>query len=193
MFLPFKEALSKYLDHLKSQGKNPPRILTGKEKSKVEKLQGTRPNKICRFCGGVCPGKRTAWCSQACVDEFFLTCHDPTAIENYITERDKEVCQVCGLDLKRFVKDFLETPLDKIEQRLWRLEGFVSKEKLSQFEPNLRGCQKILAELTRRRLWEIDHKVPVHQGGGLCPLDQLSTLCLPCHKKKTQRQRNGKT
>ena len=29
--------------------------------------------------------------------------------------------------------------------------------------------------------WHADHIRPVYKGGGLCDLDNLRTLCLPCH------------
>ena len=33
--------------------------------------------------------------------------------------------------------------------------------------------------------WEMDHIVPVCEGGGLCGLDGYRTLCIPCHKTET--------
>lgn len=34
-------------------------------------------------------------------------------------------------------------------------------------------------------LWDMDHIVPVSEGGGACGLENLRTLCLPCHKQHT--------
>lgn len=34
-------------------------------------------------------------------------------------------------------------------------------------------------------LFEMDHIVPVVEGGGACGLDNLRTLCRPCHRKVT--------
>lgn len=34
-------------------------------------------------------------------------------------------------------------------------------------------------------LWEMDHIVPVVEGGGGCGLDNLRTLCLACHRAET--------
>ncbi len=36
-----------------------------------------------------------------------------------------------------------------------------------------------------QRLWEMDHVLPVSEGGGACGLDGLQTLCWRCHQKET--------
>lgn len=36
-------------------------------------------------------------------------------------------------------------------------------------------------------LWEVDHIIPVCEGGGACGLDNLRTLCLWCHRKETAK------
>ena len=35
--------------------------------------------------------------------------------------------------------------------------------------------------------WQVDHITPVAEGGGSCGLDNLRTLCTPCHKIETDR------
>lgn len=30
--------------------------------------------------------------------------------------------------------------------------------------------------------WHADHIIPVYKGGGMCQLDNLRTLCVPCHQ-----------
>jgi hypothetical protein len=37
----------------------------------------------------------------------------------------------------------------------------------------------------RRTLWQADHILPVAEGGGGCSLENLRTLCLPCHRTVT--------
>ncbi|MAI81052.1 MAG: hypothetical protein CL917_19080 [Deltaproteobacteria bacterium] len=39
----------------------------------------------------------------------------------------------------------------------------------------------------RRSLWELDHILPLVDGGGH-ELENLQTLCTPCHKKKTAEE-----
>lgn len=177
-FRPFLEALAEYRRGLKK----PPRYLSTDGVSKVSKLQGSRPAKVCRFCAGPCSGRRTSWCSDACVQQYKLACNDPAAVSAALVERDREVCCSCGLDTRLFLRDMLNLPLDRIEKNLWRLEGFVSDSKLEAFVPTLGGTKMLLEEITRARLWQAHHVVPVSKGGGLCPLDGFLTLCLRCHK-----------
>ncbi|MDE1154383.1 MAG: HNH endonuclease signature motif containing protein [Acidobacteriaceae bacterium] len=37
----------------------------------------------------------------------------------------------------------------------------------------------------RKTLWDADHILPVAEGGGECDLQNLRTLCLPCHQEAT--------
>ena len=53
-----------------------------------------------------------------------------------------------------------------------------------------RGATRALRELgfkPRKSLWELDHVVPLIDGGGH-ELSNLQTLCTPCHKRKTARE-----
>ena len=51
---------------------------------------------------------------------------------------------------------------------------------------SLYGMKSITA---RRSLWDADHILPVAEGGGQCDLDNLRTLCLPCHREVTAQLR----
>jgi hypothetical protein len=35
--------------------------------------------------------------------------------------------------------------------------------------------------------WDMDHITPVVEGGGGCGLDNLRTLCIPCHRAETAK------
>ena len=37
-------------------------------------------------------------------------------------------------------------------------------------------------------LWQADHITPVAEGGGLCGLDNMRTLCVLCHADATREQ-----
>ena len=40
-----------------------------------------------------------------------------------------------------------------------------------------------------RSYWEVDHIVPVAEGGGACGLENLRTLCYRCHPAETGKLR----
>lgn len=42
---------------------------------------------------------------------------------------------------------------------------------------------------SRKGRWEMDHIIPVVEGGGECGLDNLRSLCQPCHKTVTAELR----
>jgi len=46
-------------------------------------------------------------------------------------------------------------------------------------------CEKKFVR--RRSLWELDHIIPLIDGGGH-ELSNLQTLCVPCHREKTARE-----
>lgn len=86
---------------------------------------------------------------------------DPREARRLVRKRDRGHCAACGLDtnaLKRSLRGRGRT-------RALRERGFVP----------------------RRSLWELDHIVPLIDGGGH-ELSNLQTLCTPCHKEKTAEE-----
>jgi 5-methylcytosine-specific restriction endonuclease McrA len=157
-------------------------------------MQGIKPKGICRFCAGKCPGRKTNWCSDACVTQYLIACNDPKTIDAMVYERDHGVCHSCGIDLEVFLQDLSRIPLDRIASNTWRLKGFVPEAKLEAFTPTLGGVKALLEQIYQSRLWQVHHVLPVSEGGGLCPLEGFQTLCLACHKRihKNGTTRNNK-
>lgn len=135
---------------------------------------------ICRWCGvGVKPPKRS-WCGQVCIDAFLIRSHSGTA-RRKVFKRDGGVCVDCRMDTCA-LGQVLETA-----RKLQQKEGW-------------RGYRKHPGGLARDRrmsvpghryyssLWDVDHVVPVDEGGGACGLDNLQTLCIWCHAEKTAKQ-----
>jgi 5-methylcytosine-specific restriction endonuclease McrA len=123
---------------------------------------------VCRWCGkeilyekGVHEGKldrRRRWHPE-CVEAYEAS--DPREARRRIRKRDRGRCADCGLDtyaLRRSLRG-------KGMTRALRKRGFVP----------------------RRSLWELDHIVPLVDGGSHDP-SNLQTLCTPCHKKKTAQE-----
>jgi len=126
------------------------------------------PRGTCRWCGqpilhesGAKQGNldlRRRW-HPRCVDAYNES--DPREARRAVRKRDRGRCGACGLDtyaLRRQIRG--------------------------------RGSHRRLRELgfkPRRSLWELDHIVPLIDGGGHEP-SNLQTLCTPCHKQKTARE-----
>lgn len=126
------------------------------------------PRGTCRWCGeailydagprrGV-PDRRRRW-HPACAARYLES--DPREARGRVRRRDRGVCAACGIDTYALRR---------------RLRGPGSTRKLRElgFRP-------------RKSLWELDHIVPLIEGGGHA-LSNLQTLCTPCHKHKTVRE-----
>jgi len=123
------------------------------------------PRGTCRWCGEPIlyaegakqgePDRRRRWHPE-CVEVYNAT--DPREARRLVRKRDRGRCADCGVDtyaVRREVRGPGRT-------RKLRERGYVP----------------------RRSLWELDHIVPLIDGGTHA-LENLQTLCTPCHKRKT--------
>ena len=51
------------------------------------------------------------------------------------------------------------------------------------------ALERILHKPKEGDFWQADHILAVAEGGGGCGLENLRTLCTPCHKSETERLR----
>jgi hypothetical protein len=146
----------------------PPRRAPGgfADPQQIGRSASGRP--LCRRCAGEIPkgsGRRT-FCSESCVVEWKVRTQPGFAAE-LLFERDLGVCALCRRDCAALQR--------KVRICRWRVRRRRMKEL---------GLPAYL--LKRRRYWEVDHIVPVVEGGGSCGLDNLRTLCWECHRKATR-------
>jgi 5-methylcytosine-specific restriction endonuclease McrA len=96
---------------------------------------------------------------------------DPGYLREEVFKRDRGVCAECGLDT------------EKLRRRFRRLTRSERRKEAASLGLN-----------PSRALWHADHIVAVVEGGGECDLDNMRTLCIPCHKQATrnlmERRRN---
>jgi 5-methylcytosine-specific restriction endonuclease McrA len=143
----------------------------------VEKNANGKP--LCRWCREVVePPKRTFCGKPECIHEWKIRSNPSYAREQVYT-RDHGVCASCGLDT------------EKLKQLLHRIRLERGENAYRQFLNEIRAQYRASYDLDKH-FWEADHIVPVAHGGGSCGLENLQTLCLACHKTKTQRQRRMK-
>jgi 5-methylcytosine-specific restriction protein A len=148
---------------------------------------------LCRQCkGSIRTGKRPkqrTFCGPDCVHLWKLK-SDPGYQAQHVLIRDQAVCATCGVDciglLIQLKLERLDEALQRHGERIrhanletiaLRFPVFVARCDQLALPRNLRGLV--------RRLWEMDHTIPVIEGGGSCGLENLRTLCWACHRKAT--------
>lgn len=134
----------------------------------------------CTWCGDPVPKGRRSWCGDSsCLAQWEERTNTRYQLD-LVRRRDRGRCALCRLDTGR-----IESLLIKLHSRQWRtLHHYVRFERIVKVYKERLG-----AAWPRRALWEADHIVPVCEGGGLCTIDNLRTLCLPCHKGQTKALR----
>lgn len=152
---------------------------------------------VCRWCEGPLPKGRRSFCSQRCVDEFVVR-SDGNSVRRLVHARDHGVCAHCGIDCDA---------LEKLVRRLNRSKDPVDRAKIGPLGRELRARGFVVRLRDdgqyiglHTSLWDADHIVPVIEGGGVCGLANLRTLCKPCHRNETRAlarrradQRRGRT
>ncbi len=146
-----------------------PRTLSGGRVSPHVLPHGENGRPLCRWCElEILAKRRRTFCSDDCVHQHRLRT-DPGYLRDQVFVRDQGRCALCHADTVA------------IYNALKRSRGKVRIAGLSFY-----GMKTIAS---RRSLWDADHILPVAEGGGQCDLDNIRTLCLPCHRQATARLR----
>ena len=136
----------------------------------------------CTWCDGKLPKGRSRWCSEICSDEGYIRFG---YWQGPVERRDKGVCAICQFDA---------LACQKRVKRIYRKSkgGVWDKDKGDWTRSHCYSFQRIRKFARRTGIgptdqpYEIDHIIPVIEGGGCCGLDNLRTLCFVCHKTETK-------
>lgn len=120
---------------------------------------------MCRWCKQPVSGRRRTFCSDACVHEWRLR-SSVSYLRECVLARDNGICAACGIDTLRQRRRILRLPFGR---RLIEMREL--------------GIPK-----GRKSWWEADHVLPVAEGGD-SNLDNVRTLCIPCHRTITAELR----
>ena len=129
---------------------------------------------LCAVCGKVLSGRARRYCSLKCREQ----CHVatmPSLARLRVHQRDHGICANCGCDTEKLARIIQLAGGDKWAG--WRI--------LSQDWQDVHNLTMEMG-FTTLHFWEMDHIIPVSEGGGLCGLDNLRTLCVPCHRAETR-------
>ena len=147
---------------------------------------------LCRYCKtpDIRPPRRT-FCSPECVHEYRLRTSSQY-IRECLYKRDKGICSLCNMDTKTIKEALLDTDCLCTKKRSRYRKKYVKGDVIhNEICIDIRNANKLglKRKVWRRKngggLWDADHIVRVEFGGGCCGLDNLRTLCLPCHKLVT--------
>jgi 5-methylcytosine-specific restriction protein A len=114
-------------------------------------------------------GRRRTFCSDACVHQWRLR-SSTTYLRQCVLKRDRGICALCGIDMVTMRRRVMKLPLAARMKKLRDLTGHG------------------LIGHTRKSWWEADHILPVVEGGD-SNLENLRTLCHPCHRGVTTELR----
>ncbi len=117
------------------------------------------------------------YCSEPCREEVYIRTN-PSYARWKVQQRDQGVCSECGVDTKKV-------------EKAWHRYRFALTNMLPRFSswivPLEDACRYVKGR--QEHFWEMDHIVPVSEGGGVCGLDNLRTLCHWCHGEATTNLR----
>jgi 5-methylcytosine-specific restriction protein A len=114
------------------------------------------------------------WKGWGCAQEVYVRTR-PDFARRAVYCRDLGVCLRCGLDTQA-LKRLESRELDALmvhDREIGRIDR----------EARARHAEKFaLFSGSAGEFWNMDHASPVAEGGGQCGLENLRTLCVPCHR-----------
>lgn len=135
---------------------------------------------LCKWCANLVPKGRLYFCSPGCAFEVQIR-RDAPFLRARTKERDRGVCAHCGIDteqLKRILRHALRSLSDLLNDK-WLNLYYFSRLMQSTFG------YEVWSHVEAMCNWQADHVVEVVDGGTPY-LENIQTLCLPCHKRKTK-------
>eukprot|EP00963_Diacronema_lutheri_P001794 scaffold116_cov334-Pavlova_lutheri.AAC.14 len=126
--------------------------------------------------------RKDLFCGRRCFQAFLHRTSGGT-LRKAVFEIEHGICQVCGLDAH------------KLCVRLRPVKSFHERQKLvldtTSGHPLCPGwspktLDRLVSVPSEGHAWQMDHIIEVAAGGGGCGLENVQTLCVPCHGLKTK-------
>lgn len=155
----------------------------------------------CRWCRGPVPKGRRSWCGDPRCRWEWERRSRWAATRRAVVLRDGGICRRCGLDCEALRREFFRVLAEVcgLDLAVGLAEGWTPKVKV----PDV-----IVADFARRTgqppcvfrnggpFIEVDHVIPLTDGGDAFEWTNLQLLCAACHRAKTKaddRARRART
>ncbi|XP_067682892.1 DNA annealing helicase and endonuclease ZRANB3-like [Haliotis asinina] len=121
----------------------------------------------------------TRFCSSKCMDQYWMQTHS-SYCRDKVYEVEHGICQICKYDAHSFYIQVKNT------QDLQKRAKLLAEGKYSTLKPKQK--ESMVRKPVEGQFWHVDHITPVWEGGGMCDIDNMRTLCVVCHQKVTAGQ-----
>lgn len=178
------QGTERYVGGAKERAKE--RLLDG---SLTEEDHAILDGQACSWCGAMLSRAarqaQSSYCSQACAEEGRLKRGGMYASANLraaVFALERGNCTNCRLDCHSLYEQVKVLPpparLNKLLSVNWKLPK------------SAKALESLLQDPLEGDFWQVDHIRAVAEGGGGCGLDNLRTLCVPCHLAETETLRS---
>lgn len=143
--------------------------------------------KCCAFCRTTpLSGRQQRWCSKRCVAAAMAT-WDFRIARSIVERRDRGICARCGLDTAALGQALAWYAEWLARDYIWRGGSPLLAWSMTAAPfADLKRALKIPSDWMRGHdLWECNHILALAEGGRLCDLANLETLCQACHREHT--------
>jgi len=135
--------------------------------------------KLCAYCGGDLsaasrlPGVSSTYCSRECAEQGRLKRGWGNQLRAQLFALEGGVCRLCSVDGHAlFTRVLALEPAERLNALCnanWKLPK------------SAKALDRLLQNPKEGDFWQADHILAVAEGGGSCGIENLRTLCVPCH------------
>lgn len=154
-----------------------------------EKDMAVLEGNACAWCGKdllvVTAGVDSTYCSKECAETGRIRrggMYASTRIRSQLFTLEGGICQICKRNANAlYLRIRALEPAERLNV-LCNLNWNLPK--------NATALERFLQHPKEGDFWQADHIFAVAEGGGGCGLENLRTLCTPCHKIETDKLRH---
>ncbi|CAG9466200.1 unnamed protein product [Pedinophyceae sp. YPF-701] len=128
-------------------------------------------------------------CGEGCFKVYLARC-TTGGLRAQLGKLERGRCRLCGTNCRDLVSRLqgitrYSHPTDWKERRRQVVKRVAPRFLTMRSKKRL---ENLLEKAVEGNAWEADHIVPVYEGGGECTVDNMRTLCIPCHERNTAEQ-----